>query len=78
MIEHIRANVVSGFDRLYEDAIAFFYEYKDPEAPSYRWHTLICDSGFQMNNMADIYASRIDQKQQDLETLISCYDKLPN
>ena len=51
MLEYIRDNVNSGFDKLFEDAIGFFYEDLQPGSESNRWHTFICTAQFEMNDL---------------------------
>lgn len=78
MMEYIRENVRTSFDKLFEDAIGFFYEATDPDAVNNRWHALINTDQYHMTNMAEKYASLITKKQQSLATLEAEYTKLPD
>jgi hypothetical protein len=78
MLEYIRYNVRTSFDKLFEDAIGFFYEDLQPGSEQNRWHTLIVTASFQMTDMADVYDSLVTSKQQNLEKLKTQYSKLPN
>ncbi|MBQ8381239.1 MAG: InlB B-repeat-containing protein [Clostridia bacterium] len=78
MVEYIRSNLGSGFDKLFEDAIGFYYEDTQPGAEQNRWHTLIVTAKFQMDNMSDIYKSLIGAKQTNLDKLKKQYEILPS
>ncbi|MBQ8380782.1 MAG: hypothetical protein IJY18_02710 [Clostridia bacterium] len=77
MLEYIRDNVRTSFDKLFEDAIGFFYEDTQPGSEQNRWHTLIVTAKFQMNNMSDTYKSLVGAKQTNLDKLKKQYEILP-
>ena len=78
MLKYIRANVRTSFDKLFEDAIGFFYETTDSDSTKNRWHSLICDAQFQLTNMRDKYAELVGTKQENLANLVKLYDQLPD
>ena len=78
MLQYIRQNVRTSFDKLFEDAIGFFYESSDPTAPANRWHTMICDNNFEVTNMRDRYGTIVPTKKESLKELIAQYNTLPD
>ncbi len=78
MLEYIRDNVRTSFDKLFEDAIGFFYKTVNENSDQNRWHTLICNSYYEMDNMGDVYESLIGNKKQSLVDLINKYNELPD
>lgn len=78
MLQYIRANVRTSFDKLFEDAIGFFFETTDENSAKYRWHSMICDAAYQLTNMRDQYKTLVGTKQTNLAKLVDEYDKLPN
>ncbi len=78
MLEYIRDNVRTSFDKLFEDAIGFFYETSDPDAVKNRWHTLICDNDYEMTSMRNTYTSLVGNKNTNLGFLVTQYKALPD
>ncbi len=72
MLQYIRDNVRTAFDKTFEDAIGEFYG-KQKE----RWHTKLYTSGFNMDIRGD-YQSLYNSKETDLKNLIKQYDVLPD
>ena len=71
MLQYIRTNVRSAFDKTFEDAIGEFYG-KQKE----RWHAILIANKYQMDMRGD-YQSLYASKQDDLTNLIKQYDVLP-
>ena len=78
MLEYIRENVRTSFDKLFEDAVGFFYESTDPDAPKNRWHTLIVDNDYNVTNMRDYYTTIVPTKVNSLKELVAQYQTLPD
>ncbi len=72
MLQYIRNNVRSAFDKTFEDAIGEFYG-KSAE----RWHAILIKNMYQMDIRGD-YQSLYGSKQDDLTNLIKQYDVLPD
>ena len=75
MLNYIRANVRSSFDKVYEDAIGFY-----TKADKEKWHIMILDAGYKFSGseMQTQY-SELQTKKQDklINSLYSAYDNLP-
>ena len=56
MLNYIRDNVRSSFDKAYEDALGIFYAASDPDANKKIWHYMIKDSGYDFDG-ADMLAA---------------------
>jgi hypothetical protein len=78
MLQYIRDNVRTSFDKLFEDAIGFFYESSDPEAVNNRWHTMLCNDKYQIINMRDRYPMIVPTKKESLREIIAQYNTLPD
>lgn len=72
MLQYIRENVRTAFDKTFEDAIGEFYG-KSKE----RWHTKLYTSHYSMDIRGD-YQSLYNSKETDLQNLIKQYDVLPD
>ncbi|MBR5140325.1 MAG: hypothetical protein IKV16_04640, partial [Clostridia bacterium] len=71
MLQYIRDNVRSSFDKAMEDAIAVFL----PGAQ--RWHNVLSGKGFQVDIRAD-YQSTYDQKESQLDQLAKDFPTFPD
>ena len=78
MMEYIRENVRTSFDKLFEDAIAFFNQQTDKEAQGNRWHNVLLSEDYKMQSMRDFYDEKVGTKQSRLEILVQEYKKLPD
>ena len=78
MLQYIRENVRSSFDKAFEDAIGKFFNTVDEESNKNKWHTMIQNNFFQMTTMETEYERLYDTKEQYLESLVKEYDILPN
>jgi len=84
ILRFIRSNVRTSFDKLFEDAIGFFYESTDPDAVNSRWHAILIGNKtyegvpYRRTDMAQIYASLYQKKQANLQTLVQEYERLPD
>ena len=75
MLDYIRANVRSSFDKVYEDAIGFY-----TNADEDKWHIMIlrADYKFTGSEMNTKYGELQSTKQDKLiNTLYAAYDNLP-
>ena len=77
MLRYIRDNVRTSFDKLFEDAIGYYFKTVNENSENNRWHSLICIAGYKMDNMADTYESLIKNKQKSLADLEKMYGELP-
>lgn len=78
MLQYIRQNVRTSFDKLFEDAIGFFFENEELSKEENRYHACLANSRFEY--AADIssdYSSNLTTKQENLRLLVIEYDKLP-
>ena len=79
MLEYIRANVRSSFDKAFEDALGRFYNATDEQSMNQQWHYMIKDANFQLTDMADQYKSVTPVKAWRLYNLEhEIYPTLPN
>ena len=78
MLDYIRENVRSSFDKAFEDAIGKFFVTTDTESNDKKWHTMILMAGYQMTDMATKYDGLYEQKEQRLQSLRAEYDGLPD
>jgi len=77
MLEYIRYNVRSSFDKAFEDAIGTFFKDVDPESNANKWHTMIMNAGYEFTGFAEEYARLIGTKIGYLNTLYNNYGELP-
>ncbi|HBJ18484.1 MAG TPA: hypothetical protein DDY70_01885, partial [Clostridiales bacterium] len=79
MLQLIRSNVRSSFDKAFEDAIGFFYKNVDAGSDSNRWNIMLQAAGFQLDDAATKYRSVAELKQTYLTQLKnSQYGELPD
>lgn len=79
MLELIRANVRSSFDKAFEDAIGFFYKNVNGDSDANRWNVMLQAAGFQLDDAATKYKEVADLKQTYLTQLKnSQYGLLPD
>ena len=87
MLNYIRANVRSSFDKAFEDALGRFYNATDDQSMKQQWHTMIKDAHYgstttnapQALDMASSYDSVTPVKAWRLYNLEnSIYPTLPN
>ena len=74
MLQYIRLNVRTYFDKCFEDAIGVFY---GDEAYDSKWLVIMSDAHFQLDIRAD-YKRLYEAKEANLKTLVLYYDELPN
>jgi len=77
MLQYIRANVRTCFDKLFEDSIGFFFNTVDEQSVANRWHNLISTSEYTMTNMAEKYSALYGEKEARLKELVLEYNDLP-
>ena len=74
MLQYIRSNVRSVFEKTFEDAIGFY----DQTLNNKRWHGLVGSDGFTIGEgIRGQYQSIRDAKQAVLDTLYQKYPNLP-
>ena len=78
MLQYIRQNVRTSFDKLFEDAIGFMYEDVIPDSANNRFHTLLSNNGYQYTGMSAKYEELYTIKSQALANLEADYAKLPS
>lgn len=78
MLQYIRQNVRTSFDKLFEDAIGFLYEDVIPDSANNRFHTLLSDNGYQYTGMSTKYDELYSIKSGALTSLEADYAKLPS
>ena len=77
MLQYIRANVRTAFDKLFEDAIGLFFRSIDDDSIANRWHNTIMDADYVID-MRQPYDELKDVKQTRLQDLEAEYDRLPD
>ena len=78
MLELIRANVRSSFDKAFEDAIGFFYKNVNGDSDANRWNVMLSAAGYQLDDAATKYKEVAELKQTYLNQLKnSQYGLLP-
>ena len=70
MLDYIRSNVRSAFDKTMEDAVGYKYN-----TGSERWHGIIADADYSLD-ITKAYEERIDDKQDYLTQLISVFEAM--
>ena len=79
MLQYIRYNVRSAFDKAFEDALAQFYSATDANATSEKWHQMLMAADFKLETMATQYASLAPKKAENLHKLENeVYPYLPD
>ena len=76
MLAYIRNNVRTSFDKLFEDAIGFFYAESGIDE-SDRYHTLLTFYNYEFDRFTDEYRENVGIKQENLAKLELEYAKLP-
>ncbi|MBQ9070364.1 MAG: InlB B-repeat-containing protein [Clostridia bacterium] len=77
MVQYIRQNVRTSFDKLYEDAIQFMYNDKIDDEDT-RYHARLCQTGYEYGSLiATEYANQLSFKSSSLEKLEVLYEALP-
>ncbi|MBQ8719593.1 MAG: hypothetical protein IJY65_00995 [Clostridia bacterium] len=74
MLQYIRYNVRTSFDKAFEDAMGVFYQTSNENAFRERWHTILQDAGFMMTNMAERYEELYPVKKDQLDNLVKQYE----
>jgi len=75
MLQYIRNNVRTSFDKLFEDAIGFFYNNGINESD--RYHTLLSNRNYKFDDFTDVYDEKLPLKVKNLGDLEKEYAKLP-
>ena len=75
MLNYIRNNVRTSFDKLFEDAIGFFFDNGISEDD--RYHTLLANASYKFDNFETLYEKNLALKQKNLAALEEEYSKLP-
>ena len=78
MLQYIRENVRSSFDKAYEDAIGRFFSNVDAESNQNKWHYMLHSEGFRVNDMNARYQSLYSTKETYLTTLWNEFPNLPD
>jgi hypothetical protein len=80
MLDYIRENVRSSFDKAFEDAVArHFFQQDDGELNSSKWHNMILGAGYKLSaeELNKQYESVLSNKVTSLEALENSYAQLP-
>lgn len=76
MLTRIRNNVRTSFDKLFEDAIGFFFA-NSGITEADRYHTLLANASFKFDDCAKAYGRLVKTKQANLKALEQEYVNLP-
>ncbi|MBQ8719594.1 MAG: hypothetical protein IJY65_01000 [Clostridia bacterium] len=74
MLQYIRYNVRTSFDKAFEDAMGVFYQTSNENASKERWHSILMQYNFMMTNMAERYQELNPSKQDMLANLVRQYE----
>ena len=74
MLQYIRYNVRTSFDKAFEDAMGVFYQTSNENAFRERWHTILQDNNMMMTNMAERYEELYPTKKAQLDNLVKQYE----
>ena len=74
MLQYIRNNVRSSFDKTFEDAIGSFYSEQGADAQ--KWAGIFSGARYQIDIRAS-YQEHYQAKKEHLDTLVSYYNELP-
>ena len=77
MLEYIRENVRSSFDKAFEDAIGKFFEGQDSESNENKWHEMIRIAEFKLTTMATEYKELYKTKESYLDGVWKSYTAFP-
>ncbi len=77
MLEYIRTNVRSSFDKAFEDAIGKFFEVKDPQSNENKWHEMIRIANYELNDMYNKYKGLYEIKEEYLTGVYNSYPNFP-
>ena len=79
MLQYIRSNVRSSFDKAFEDAIGIFFKATTGgESNANRWHGILMAANFYKTDMENTYASLYLSKETNLRSLVNQYTDLPD
>ena len=80
MLDYIRYNVRSSFDKAFEDAIARHNNEKDTQANGSKWHNIILANNYVLEDgeMNGEYGKFVGQKGIYLDQLEQSYGGLPS
>ena len=73
MLQYIRSNVRSAFDKCFEDSIAYYYS---GEENTKKWHDMISEAKYQRTTMRGEYATIAESKDTYLDRLTEHYVQL--
>ena len=76
MLNYIRNNVRTSFDKLFEDAIGFFFANSGIDDTN-RYHTMLANARYKFDNFAEEYKRLVGTKQSNLAALEKEYANLP-
>ena len=74
MLQYIRYNVRTSFDKAFEDAMGIFYKTSNENASEERWHTILQRNLFMMTNMSERYQELYPTKKAQLDNLVKQYE----
>ncbi len=77
ILNYIRENVRSAFDKTYEDAIGYYFKGLDSQASATSWAGILQTNGYKVTTMRDLYLSNKNTRATYLEDIIKAYDQLP-
>ncbi len=72
MLQYIRLNVRSAFDKTFEDAVGIYGSKKED-----RWHDILAAACYEEENMRQKYQDKINDKKQRLKQLYEEFGGLP-
>ena len=76
MLAYIRNHVRTSFDKLFEDAIGFFYN-ESGISEEDRYHTLLANNNYKFDQFTNVYRETVDLKKSNLAKLELEYANLP-
>ena len=76
MLTYIRNHVRDCFDKTVEDMIADNMIKDDPSAYNYRWHDIIMDRNYKLDDFRSLYQSLYETKQKQLDKIVKDWGDL--
>ena len=77
ILEYIRANVRSAFDKTYEDAIGYYFKGVDANSSKNSWAGVLSQYSFDVPSIRDFYISNKTVRKGYLDQIIKEYADLP-
>ncbi len=75
ILQYIRKNVRSGFDKAYDDAIGYYFGNDTDYGNS--WAGIINEAGYKVSDMRSLYVSNSGARDKAIKEIVAAYEDLP-